>query len=79
MLQNFYTVFDKHVGYGFPFAQPNDMAATRTFKIWLNDPNCELSKCPTDYELFSLGTFDTDTGEAHFEPKSIMRGVSDAF
>lgn len=74
MLQKFYTVYDRHVGYGFPFAQPNNMAALRTFKIWLNDPNCEIGKCPEDYELFYLGEYDTEKGTCSFAPEAIMRG-----
>ena len=74
MLQKFYTVYDRHVGYGFPFAQPNNMAALRTFKIWLNDPSSELSKSPEDYELFFLGEYETETGKAVFEPKAIVKG-----
>lgn len=74
MLQKFYSVYDRHVGYGFPFAQPNDACATRTFKIWLSDPSSELSKCPEDYELFYLGEYETDTGEASFKPSAIVKG-----
>lgn len=74
MLQKFYTVYDRHVGYGFPFAQPNDACACRTFKIWLNDPSSELSKSPEDYELFYLGEYNTDTGVGCFEPEAIVKG-----
>ena len=74
MLQKFYTVYDRHVGYGFPFAQPNDACACRTFKIWLNDPQSELSKSPEDYELFYLGEYDTETGIACFKPEAIVKG-----
>lgn len=77
MLQKFYSVYDRHVGYGFPFAQPNDACACRTFKIWLNDPSSELSKSPEDYELFYLGEYDTDNGKAIFEPKAIVKGGED--
>lgn len=74
MLQKFYTVFDRHVGYGFPFAQPNDACACRTFRIWLNDPSSELSKSPEDYELFYLGEYETETGIACFKPEVIVKG-----
>ena len=42
MLQKFYTVYDRHVGYGFPFAQPNDACAADTLNKVLFELSCNM-------------------------------------
>lgn len=45
--------------FGPPMAARTEMAASRQFILMFKDPNISQ----TDYELYSVGTFDEDTGE----------------
>lgn len=62
-----YPVFcirDTKVGFDPTFmVQVNDDAAVRGFEVAINNPsNVVMNYRPSDYELYKIGEFDTDSG-----------------
>lgn len=50
--------------------------ATRDFADAVNDPqNKQLHQHPEDFELWSLGELNEETGEIKNEPRRLMRGI----
>lgn len=71
---NMYSMYDRLSGmYGNPYVSYNDASAKRDFVAFCKLPqNQYLSG---DMELYKLGEFDSDTGEAvTYKPEFIMRG-----
>nr|UXQ87960.1 MAG: nonstructural protein [Microvirus sp.] len=46
-----------------PFFLPNENMAKRTFQQCIHDETHQFSKSPSDYTLFHLGEFDSETAE----------------
>lgn len=63
MIKNVYSLKDLKSDYGSPMLFSNDELAIRAFKNMLADttPNL-LTMNPEDFELYCLGTLDTDSG-----------------
>lgn len=65
-------------GYGDPFSQPSTQHALRWFRDQVNsDPaGSGIAAHPDDYDLYSVGTYDQDTGQltAVFPPQLAGRG-----
>lgn len=64
----------KATDFGIPVIDINDETAKRSFAIRLHNDN-SLSFRPSDYELYSIGEYDTETG--HIEscfPEFICTG-----
>lgn len=76
-LQLIFTVHDvKAETFMPPFFVPSKGLAIRAFEDCINSDDHHFGKHPADYTLFSLGSFDTDTGTFDFtEKKSIGNGV----
>ena len=75
-------VRDIKVGaYQTPFYAATIGAGERSFSDAINNPNkdSDMSKHPTDFELYLLGIYDDDTGkfDTH-EPKFITNGAANA-
>lgn len=63
MILNVYSMRDKHTGFLSPTFEVNDQVAIRAFSYaLLNTPGSVLGFAPTDFDLYCLGSFDTDTG-----------------
>lgn len=63
---------DKFTGFKAPQIAPNDQAPMRDFKLLCNtDPRAN------DYNLYKLGTYDTETAEIKTlrKPELLMKGV----
>lgn len=45
-----------------PFHMASPNVAVRAFALGVNSAESHLSKHPTDYTLFQIGTFDDETG-----------------
>ncbi|AXH77586.1 MAG: nonstructural protein [Microviridae sp.] len=74
-----FSVFDKKAGvYCTPFVSHSVGTATRDFKQAVNDPNSQVCKFASDYELFELGAWDEDTGriDSVSSPVFIVNGAS---
>ena len=67
---NAYSVFDAAVqGYGNPIFFQSDAAAQRIFVSEIRESHDSLlSKSPKDFDLYRIGSFDTDTGV--FKPEA---------
>lgn len=60
---HYYAVKDLKIGFAQLFTCPNDAAALRSWKQALRAENLPFKDNPADYELWSIGIFDTETGE----------------
>lgn len=58
MIISLYSVHDALNGFGAPSLQNNDAAAMRSFAEVFKDVYS-----PTDYSLWKIGSFDTESGE----------------
>lgn len=68
MIQQIFSVFDvKTEEYSAPFYSPTLAAGERAFGDVLGDPESVLAKHPEDYQLYHLGSFDTESGR--FSPE----------
>lgn len=60
MIYNLYVIFDKVAGvYSVPFASLSDATAIRQFEHQIV---ANLMAEPTDFELYSVGSFDVSSG-----------------
>lgn len=75
MLVKTYVIYDvKAKFYNKPFFLQNDSVAIRAFTDLANDPTTDVFKHPTDFILFSLGTYDDETAKlSSTEPLVLAR------
>ena len=57
-----YSVRDSYRGFGILFLSDNDSTATRSFEFDCTRSDSPYSVRPECYQLYSIGEFDTDTG-----------------
>lgn len=63
MMMNLYTIKDRAADtFCVPYTEPSDSAARRGFKIIKEDEKSMIGKFPDDYELYYVGSFDSNTG-----------------
>lgn len=63
MKNNIYVIKDLKVGFRQPMFLANDEVAKRMLHITLKqDKTCELAQAPADFELWRIGSYDSDTG-----------------
>lgn len=63
MIKSVCCIKDCKVGFMSPIVRENENVAIRDFSIMVNgDKDNMLSVCPNDFELYLLGTFDTNSG-----------------
>lgn len=74
MKYNVYSVRDVLNGFGSPICDFNDKTAIRNFRSAFRNGS---SVDPRDYDLFRIGSFDTDSGELIPETSMVLvfRGV----
>lgn len=78
MLLHIYAIRDTKVRiFHAPFFQRSVVEAVRMFTQAVNDPQAFISKYPTDYDLFELGSFEDQEGkfETH-EPVFVVAGTT---
>ena len=63
MIYGIYSMRDKLDGYMGLKLEGNDNVAIRNFSILVNDPSLSVSYNPDDFDLYKVGTFDSDSGE----------------
>jgi len=63
MIIRVFAIYDgkAHI-FGQPFFQLSDVLAVRACTVAAQDPQSMLSKCPADFTLFALGSFDDERG-----------------
>lgn len=72
-----YAVKDALVGFGVPFASNSNAEAIRAFVRVATDTKSDIFASPGDYDLYYIGTYDTDTGLLTSTiPDMIYRGRS---
>lgn len=74
-----YAVRDIKVGFNQPMTDINDNTAERNFAYAVNNPaNGIMNFVPKDYDLYKIGSFDTETGliESEKVPVLICSGDS---
>lgn len=68
---------DQLTGFMNPFVSTNESVAERDFKIIINDDKQSLHYNPQHFDLYRLGSFDTDTGVIDpCEPTIMVTGLS---
>ena len=79
MLIRLYSIYDRvaHV-FGDPFTSVNDATASRAFGFSQSSPESMLSLCPSDYQLWYLGSLDNTSGDIlccdDYEPYKVADG-----
>ncbi len=64
MIKSIFSVKDvKVAAYMPPFFMESDVSAQRALYELAIDPKTQISKYPSDFELWSLGTYDDASGE----------------
>lgn len=61
---NMYSIRDIHNGFMSPSLDTNHATAKRNFALMINNNPGVLGFRPADFDLYWLGTFDTDSGQA---------------
>ena len=61
MLVKLFSIRDKLAGFGQPMTDVSEATAKRNFAYAINN-NDQLNFSPSDYDLYSVGEFDTDKG-----------------
>ena len=64
MKYSIYSIRDKHMGFTQPLLYMNDQLSIRGFANSVNNApvGSDLGFAPGDFDLYKLGTFDTDSG-----------------
>lgn len=62
MIKKLYSILDVNLGFGMPLVQDNDAVAMRNFENACSDKSSVFSTHSSDFSLWLVGTFDTDTG-----------------
>ena len=81
MNKKIYSIYDvKAEFYSTPWYSDNDETAQREFTRVVQDPQSAINAFPSDYSLFFIGEFYSDTGSifsnGETEPKLILDGSS---
>lgn len=67
-----FSIRDSLVGFGIPFSADNDAVAMRYFDQAIQQPNSIYSLNKNNFDLYSVGFFDTESGEIEpVQPKYI--------
>ncbi|AXH74012.1 MAG: nonstructural protein [Microviridae sp.] len=69
MQVNMYVIYDtKAKFYNKPFFMQNDQIAQRAFTDLANDPQTDICKHPTDFQLYKVGTYEDATATITSNP-----------
>lgn len=78
MIINVYSVYDKAVkAFAPPFYARSAGEAIRSFQQLCTDPQSNVSRHPTDFVMFGLGTYDDSTGLFSTQEPMRMIGASE--
>lgn len=77
MLSPIFTVYDSKVeSYQPPFTAQHKGYALRDFERASNDSSTSIGQYPSDYTLFEIGTFNTQTGKITQHEAKISLGTA---
>lgn len=75
MIYPVFCIRDIKVGFGQPAVHMSDMVAKRDFGFKINSPGSIMEYAPSDFELYQVGTFNTDSGKIESQiPEYICNG-----
>ena len=76
MIYNIYAMRDELTGFLPPTYDINDAAAMRNFRVAILRSSDSIHYMPSDYSLYRLGLYDSDTGRLIVDevPTFLMRG-----
>lgn len=63
---------DNLSGFLAPFTEINDQVAMRNFKFTVSRDNTVYNFQQSDFSLYKLGTFDTETGSIELQPLEVI-------
>lgn len=72
MIYGVYSIKDIKSGYLPPTYDMNDLCSQRNFEHACQNPDSLFFTHPSDYQLWKIGTFDTETGEYLCDLKFLM-------
>ena len=81
-MKKVFSVFDKKAAvYCNPFVSHSRQVAMRDLEAAVMDPNSQLNKFSSDYELYELGSWNEDTGgmELYPSPEFVVNAGSFTF
>lgn len=78
MIYPIYCIRDNKVGFDTQLMlQANEQVAVRGFSYMVNNPQGIPGFAPADFDLFEIGSFDSDTGELKPQlPRFVVNGVN---
>lgn len=77
MKLNVYCMRDSMTGFLTPTFDYSDSTAIRNFSFAMNRKDTLFNANPKDYDLFCVGSFDSDTGKIEAcVPRQVVQGVS---
>lgn len=80
MIHKMFTIYDsKANSFLQPFLCPNQSVAIRHFAHAANDPQSDVCRYAQDFNLFEIGTFDTETGDLAITTPNINHGMAIQF
>lgn len=80
MITKAFAIYDsKGLMYGVPFFMPQTGMAIRAFTDLVNDGQSSVSRHPTDYVLYEIGSYDDSTGTFQSFSPQVMLGHAGDF
>ena len=71
-----YSVRDSYMGFTMPVLRDNDSVASRAFEFDCTRDNSPYSVRPECFQLFEIGSFDTDSGDiSSVSPRMVCSAV----
>lgn len=67
-----YAMRDNLSGFLAPFTEVNDQVAMRNFKFTMARENTVYNYQPSDFSLYKLGEFDTESGQIDTYPLEVI-------
>lgn len=77
MIQKIFTVYDSKIeSYQSPFTANHKGYALRDFERVANDKSTQIGQYPSDFTLFEIGEYDTQTGKITTHDAKISLGIA---
>lgn len=76
MIYPVFSIRDDKAGFGQPQVSLNEPTMIRSFGHQINQPGSILEYAPSDYSLYEIGSFNTDSGEFKpVLPRFVISGI----
>lgn len=77
MIFPLYSVRDSLLGFSMPVIRDNDAVASRAFEFDINREDSPYKAHPEHFQLYKIGSFDTDTGSISVESPIVVASAVD--